>query len=471
MSTNAVSAAATRRYEAVPIEPILFGAQLVVAGWVWATELNPLLGFGIFVGAVLRLVLPNSRYLAATIVLAPILFALDRYNAPLAYETYGYRQIFGAGAGLYLALLFTATFGRPKIRLWPTDVALVVLFGLLLLSLGYPDADTRAPAMFASNTLPLLAAYFAARRVTGSGTDLVLDAIVAATAIAVIGRWYLEGPGVSANIYRAGTNWYLGAAVYGALPLLLGWALAFPTLLRIKQETGKLRNLGRLAALALISAELAFLQVKTVFVVVALCAFVFWRLAKPKNRDDAVASRMTIQKIFIAILLFILATFVYSILNERIGTLYTSFWGNASDQLRLTSMLEHSRLVLDRPFGYGFSGLVESALPQSAQTSHNAFIDVAGDAGLVAAIALAFTFVSIWWVVLRRRYSLVVYSAEWWTWTRLALGTTAVIATILINGSTLYREFPIPSAALAFLFIGLAISWCTRPEHPSMAPR
>lgn len=448
-------------------EPIAFSILIVAAGIIWATGLNQLLGLGLFVGALLRLVLPTSKYLAATIVIAPVLFALDRYNAPIAYEAIGYRQIFGSGAGAYLAFLVTGIVGRPRFRLWPVDIAIMCFFGLLAVSLFFPDADEQAAMIFAANTLPLVGAYFATRRVPTAGADLVLDAIVAAAAAAVLGRWAVEGPGVSTDFYRAGTNWYFGAAVYGSLPLMLGWALALPSLFRLRVKAGRLRAIGRLTALALLSAELAFLQVKTVFVVIGLCAFVFVRLGRQKIETGKPPPPLTLRGIATAMFLVVLATFAYSILNERIGSLYTAFWGNESDQLRLTSMVEHLKLVASHPFGYGFGGLFEAALPSSAQTSHNAFIDAAGDAGIVGAGALAFTVVAATYMVLQRARGLVKHSDEWWTWTRLALGGTAMVSALLISGPVLYREFPIPSAVLPLCFLGVTVAWCSRTEGHS----
>jgi hypothetical protein len=462
MSAQAIRVDRPAEDTAIMAEPIAFSILVVTAGVIWATNFNQLLGLGLFLGALLRLVLPTSRYITATIVIAPVLFALDRYNAPIAYEAIGYRQIFGGGAGIYLAFLVTAIVGRPRFRLWPVDIAIMLFFGLLALSLLFPEADEQGLAIFASNTLPLIGAYFACRRVAGPGTDLVLDAIVAAAAAAVLGRWALEGPGVSTDFFRAGTNWYLGPAVYGSLPLMLGWALALPSLFRLRVRTGRLRAFGRLSALALLSAELAFLQVKTVFVVIGLCTVVFVRIGREKMETGKPPPPLTLRGIVTAMFLVMLATFAFSILNERIGNLYSAFWGNESDQLRLTSMVEHLHLVLARPFGYGFSGLYEAALPRSAQTSHNALIDIVGDAGVIAAGALAFAIVAVTYMVLQRRRSLIKDSDDWWTWSRLALGGTALVSAILINGSVLYREFPIPSAVLPFCFFGVVVAWCTR---------
>lgn len=446
----------------VQMEPIIASILVVAAGIVWSTGANPLLGVGLFVGGVLRCFLPTPKYLAATLVIAPVLFALDRYNAPLAYEVYGYRQIFGAGAGVYLAFLATGLLGPARMRLWPTDVAIGAMFLLLAASLLFPDADLQAGAMFASNTLPLVGAYFAARRLGDEGTDLVLDAIIAAALAAVLGRWIQEGPGVSDEFFRAGTNWYLGPAVYGSLPLMLAWALALPALFQAKRRAGGMLTFARLAALALLSAELAFLQVKTVFVVLGICAVVFMRLGRERNENLAVHTPLTAQRLVLWGFILLLATFVYSTVNDRVATLYGAFWGNESDQLRLDSMVEHLGIVITHPFGYGFSGLFETAMPQTAQTSHNAFIDIAGDASFLAAIALAFVFVSTGYIVLKRGRQLVFRGEAWWTWTRIALGATVLLSAVLINGSTLYREFPIPSAFLPFVFLGILVGWCTR---------
>jgi hypothetical protein len=455
------------------MEPITASVLVVAAAIVWMTGANPLLGAGIFLGALLRFALPLPKYIAATLMLAPVLFAIDRYNAPIVYEVLGYRQIFGAGAGIYIAMLGTGLLGPPRMRLWATDVALGAMFLLLAASTTFADADMQAAAMFGANTLPLIAAYFAARRMGHEGTDLVLDAIVMAAIAAVLGRWIDEGPGVSAETYRAGTNWYLGPAVYGGLPLLLAWALVVPVIFRVKTAAGRLRTIGRYVALALLSAELVFLQVKTVFVVLAICAFAFMRLSRQKERDTPVGSPLSLQRMFLWVFMLLMATFVYSVLNERIGTLYSSFWGNESDQLRLNSMLEHVRMVLDRPFGYGFSGLFETALPQTAQTSHNTFIDIAGDASFIAAFAFAFAFVSTAYLIVKRGRDLVPQTPEWWTWSRIALGATAIGSALLINGSTLHREFPIPSAVIPYLFFGLAVAWCTHETEAqeSTSPR
>jgi hypothetical protein len=244
MTSRAEYLAAERRlaHSDVPMEPITASVLVVAAVIVWITGANPLLGAGLFLGALLRFALPLDKYLAATLVIAPVLFAIDRYNAPLAYEALGYRQIFGAGAGIYLAMLATGLVGPPRMRLWPTDVALGVMFLLLAASTTFPDADFQAGAMFGANTLPLVGAYFAARRLGRDGTDLVLDAIVAAALAAVLGRWIQEGPGVSDETFRAGTNWYFGPAVYGGLPLLLAWALVVPVIFRVKTQAGKLRT-------------------------------------------------------------------------------------------------------------------------------------------------------------------------------------------------------------------------------------
>lgn len=450
----------------VPMEPVTAAVVVVAAVVVWTIGANPLLGAGIFLGALLRFFLPTHKYIAATLVLAPVLFAIDRFNAPVVYQTLGYRQIFGAGAGIYLAMLVTGLIGPGRFRLWPTDAALAVMFLLLAVSVTFPYADLQAGAIFAANTLPLIGAYFAARRVGDEGTDLVLDAIVAAAAIAVIGRWLDEGPGVSAEVYRAGTNWYFGAAVYGSLPLMLGWALSLPTLFRVPSNDGKLLRLGRYVALGLLSAELAFLQVKTVFVVLGICAIVFMRISRQREGAGRGPSPLTLQRFVLWVFIVLLGTFVYSILNERIGTIYESFWGNESDRLRLNSMVEHLQLVFARPFGYGFSGLFEAGLPKTAQTSHNTFIDMAGDAGVIAAVALAFAFVTGAYMVAKAGRELTS-GAQWRTWSRIALGATAVGSAILVNGSTLHREFPIPSASLPFVFFGLLVAWCTRRNGPS----
>jgi hypothetical protein len=452
----------------VPVEPITASILVVAAGVVWIVGSNPLLGAGIFLGAVLRLVLPTHKYIAATLVLAPVLFAIDRYNAPIAYQVLGYRQIFGAGAGIYLAMLATGLIGPSRLRPWPIDAGVGLMFLLLAVSIGFPDADLQAGAIFCANTLPLIGAYFGARRLGKEGTDLVLDAIVAAAAVAVIGRWLQEGPGVSTEFYRAGTNWYFGPAVYGSLPLVLGWALALPALFRVASQDSRLRTLGRYSALALLSAELAFLQVKTVFVVLAICAFVFMRISRQKD-EGRIQAPLTMQRLVLWMFILLLVTFVYSILNERVGTIYESFWGNESDRLRLDSMVEHLRLVLARPLGYGFSGLYETALPQTAQTSHNAFIDIAGDASIIAAIALGLSLVMGGYLILKKGRELTSHTEEWRTWTRIALGATALVSAILINGSTLYREFPIPSAVLPFVFFGLAIAWCTRKTEQAQS--
>jgi hypothetical protein len=450
-----------------PIEPLLGAILVVVAGTILAVGSNPLLAGGILLGAVLRTFLPNSKYIAATLVIAPVLFAFDRYHAPISYYALGYRQIFGAGAGIYLALLVTGLFGHPKLKLCPTDVALLLLFGLLGLSVAFPSADFQAPVMFASNTLPVIAALYAGRRLGGKDTDLVLDAIIAAAVCAVIGRWLQEGPGPSSYQFRAGTNWYLGAAVYASLPLTLAWGLALPTLYRIRTEARRWRSRGRLVALALLSAELAFLQVKTVFVVIVLCTIVSLRLGSRKKRGRP--SNLTMRKIAISMVLLILATFAYTVINVRIDNLYGSFLGNESDRLRVESMKEHLGFIADRPFGYGFSGLFEAAVPRTAQTSHNVFIDLAGDASLFAPLALAFALVSGMSLVMKKGRALEPSTPEWWTWTRFVLGGTTLVGELLINGPTFYREFPIPSAVLPFVFIGSAIAWCSQ-VHPGHMP-
>jgi hypothetical protein len=222
-----------------------------------------------------------------------------------------------------------------------------------------------------------------------------------------------------------------------------------------------------LVALALLSAELAFLQVKTVFVVIVLCTIVSLRLGSRKKRGRP--SNLTMRKIAISMVLLILATFAYTVINVRIDNLYGSFLGNESDRLRVESMKEHLGFIADRPFGYGFSGLFEAAVPRTAQTSHNVFIDLAGDASLFAPLALAFALVSGMSLVMKKGRALEPSTPEWWTWTRFVLGGTTLVGELLINGPTFYREFPIPSAVLPFVFIGSAIAWCSQ-VHPGHMP-
>lgn len=418
-----------------------------------------MLGLGVLIGAILRAVLPRGKSVAAVVIVAPFLFVLDRYSAPISYQTSGYRQIFGAGAGIYLSLLATGFLGRPRMRLSTPDIAIGLLFLLLALSVVFPNAGDQALAMFLSNTLPLVGAYFAARRVEKKDTDLVLDAIIFACVVAVLARWTIEGVGVSDDPYRAGTNWYLGGAVYSGLPMQIAWGLALPGLYRLSSAGSLLIRSMRILAFLALSAELMFMQRKTFLVTLLVCGLVFIRLGKRSSRRGL--SRMSARKLIGSALLLIVLSFTYLFLEVRITRLYDSFWGNASDVYRLESMGEHFRAVMQSPFGFGFDGLFTSALPAtSAKTAHNVLIDLAGDAGFLASISFAALMAVSISLVVRAGRTVQPPRREWNTWSRLALGGAAAMCELVINAPTFYREYPIPSSVLAVVFLGTMVSWC-----------
>lgn len=418
---------------------IISASTVVLAGVVGMLFVdNTSLWVGVCLGGLMALLRTPGLQLSAVLFVLPFAFAFDRYTAPLLYATVGYQQFFGVGGGLLLSLASTLLRPADGSRLRVIDGLGAIAVLLLAFSLASPDADPSAPFMFVSDVLVSTSAFVAARKVAPAERGRILDAIVWCATCAVIGRWILQGFGPSSDQFRASTNWFLGASVYGALVLTSAWASLLPSLSAWPRSG---TSVLRVLAFAVLSAELVFLQVKTTLVAVPSCMIAYVLFF------DSIRGRALWR--YCALAVGVSGAIAWDVF-ARTNALYGELFGNVSDQFRLDQMWAFLQLALERPLtGFGYGGIPPHSDGGRLVSAHSAFIDVAVDAGLAAGIALMLLLV-VPGISLIRNRGRGANDRD-----RLLLCWLAAVMFAVLAGAAYHRAFPPATAAILFAVIGL----------------